>query len=120
MLAIHLKRGRWAEDKARDFLVRLKGMRHLSSNYRCRQGEIDLIMEDGEYIVFVEVRYRKSDRFGGALASIDSRKQQKLRACAELYRQRNRTYRNRPCRFDVVSLSGADDSIEAEWVRDAF
>ncbi len=95
-------------------------MKHLASNYRCRYGEIDLVMEDGEYVVFVEVRYRTSERFGGALASVDTHKQNKLRACAEHYRQRHRSHGNRPCRFDVVSVTTGGDVFEPDWVRDAF
>lgn len=77
-------------------------------------------MEDGEHLVFVEVRYRKSDRFGGTLASIDSRKQRKLRASAEHYRQRHKPLSNRPCRFDVMSFSGDIGSKDPEWIKDAF
>ncbi len=95
-------------------------MRHVASNYRCRYGEIDLVMEDGEYVVFVEVRYRNSNSFGGALASITTRKQQKLRACAEHYRQSHRGYGSRPCRFDVISITGTENIAEPQWVRDAF
>lgn len=76
-------------------------------------------MEDNHYLVFVEVRFRGSSRFGGAVASIDKRKQAKLRATAEHYLQRTHQTGDRPCRFDVVVL-GAAGSPECEWIQDAF
>ena len=118
-MAFHLRLGQRAERSARDYLIR-KGLRLIEGNYRCRFGEIDLIMVDGEYLVFVEVRYRSSDRFGGALASIDARKQYRLRASAEHYRQGNRTLADRPCRFDVVSIDHQQGVARAHWIKDAF
>jgi putative endonuclease len=114
-----LKQGQRAERKARDFLIR-NGLRHIDSNYRCPCGELDLVMEDGEHVVFVEVRYRNSDRFGGALASIDFQKQKKLRTSAEYYRQRHKPISNRPCRFDVISFTGNINYADPEWIKDAF
>jgi putative endonuclease len=77
-------------------------------------------MEDGEHVVFVEVRYRNSDRFGGTLASIDFQKQKKLRTSAEYYRQRHKPISNRPCRFDVISFTGNINYADPEWIKDAF
>jgi len=77
-------------------------------------------MMDGECLVFVEVRYRNSDRFGGGLASIDQKKQNKLRASAQHYRQRAKQLSNRPCRFDVISITGNHSDLTPEWIRDAF
>ncbi len=118
-MALHLKRGQLAERKAREFLIQ-NGLRHIESNYRCPCGELDLIMEDGEHVVFVEVRYRNNERFGGALASIDAKKQNKLRATAEHYRQRRRPICHRPCRFDVISLTGDVNAADPAWIKDAF
>ena len=106
-----------AERLACQFLIE-RGYRHIQSNYRCRYGEIDLIMEDNDYLVFVEVRYRHSGRYGGAIASIDHRKQAKLRATAEHYLQRSRVASNRPCRFDVVLLGPSQTGFEC--IRNAF
>ncbi len=92
-----------------------QGLRLLERNYRCRFGEIDLIMQDGEYLVFVEVRLRRSARFGGALLSVNARKQGRLVASAQCYLQGQR--HSRAARFDVVAL-GSDERLE--WVRDAF
>jgi len=72
-------------------------------------------MRDAQVLVFVEVRYRRSERFGGAVASIDRRKQARLIAAAGFYLQRHPT--DLPCRFDVVAI-GADDGIQ--WLQNAF
>jgi putative endonuclease len=87
----------------------------LQRNYRCRFGEIDLIMRDGVAVVFVEVRMRKSPLFGGAAASITRAKQQKLVCTARHYLSSLKT--EPPCRFDAVLLSG-DDGHEIDWIKD--
>lgn len=106
--------GNSAEARAAAHLTKA-GLKHLSSNYRCKCGEIDLIMRDGEQLVFVEVRYRKSDRYGSAAATVDARKQRRLILTAQHYLQRYRD--TGPCRFDVVGICG-NGSID--WRRDAF
>lgn len=75
-------------------------------------------MEDNGYLVFVEVRYRYSDRFGSAIASIDCKKQAKLRVTAEHYMQHNHTTADRPCRFDVVVLDPSQTTCK--WIQNAF
>ncbi|NIO42085.1 MAG: YraN family protein [Burkholderiales bacterium] len=106
--------GEQAEALALDYL-RLNGLAEVERNYRCRMGEIDLIMRDGEVLVFVEVRLRASDAFGGAGESIDARKRQKLLTTARHYLS---SKGNIPlCRFDVVLLNG-DSCIE--WIQNAF
>lgn len=92
-----------------------QGLRLMASNYRCRLGEIDLVMRDTATLVFVEVRFRASDRFGGAAASIGVAKQRRLIAAAGLFLQYKSL--NLPCRFDVIAI-GAGDHID--WIRDAF
>jgi putative endonuclease len=87
----------------------------LQRNYRCRFGEIDLIMRDGVAVVFVEVRMRKSPVFGGAAASITRAKQQKLVCTARHYLSSLKT--EPPCRFDAVLLSGVDGH-EIDWIKD--
>lgn len=89
----------------------------LERNYRCRFGEIDLIMRDGMTLVFVEVRMRTSQIFGGAAASITLSKQAKLLRTARYYLAGLKT--EPPCRFDAVLLSGADGQ-EVEWIKNAF
>lgn len=96
-----------------------KGLRHEESNYRCRQGEIDLVMSDGSTLVFVEVRYRKSGLFGSAAETIDRRKQHKLTCCARHYLS-TRNKLKQACRFDVVSMDGPLSALQIDWIRDAF
>lgn len=85
-------------------------------NYRCRLGEIDLIARDGNTLVFVEVRYRRNNRYGTAGATVDARKQRKLLATADSYLQQFKL--ECPCRFDVVAIEG--DAQNIQWIRDAF
>ena len=106
--------GRDAEDRA-EALLATHGLQPISRNYRCRGGEIDLVMRDQEALVFVEVRYRSNASFGGALSSIDQRKCQRLILAARHYLARSGW--TGPCRFDVV---GFDRGSEAHWIRDAF
>lgn len=102
-----------AEDSAAGFLER-HGLRVVGRNYRTRLGEIDLIARDAAVLVFVEVRLRRSARYGGALESITARKRARIAAAARQYLMRFR--RVPPCRFDVVCLDG-----EAPlWIRGAF
>lgn len=115
------ERGQRAEAGACTYLQQ-QGLRLVERNYRCRQGEIDLIMRDQETLVFVEVRYLTSLRFGGAAASVDLRKHTRLVAAALHYLQQHLAAGRRPCRFDVVAVGpGEDDAaVEYEWIRSAF
>lgn len=115
----HLRQGREAEDRAYAHLRR-QGLKLVERNYRAPFGEIDLIMEQQEVVVFVEVRYRRSEDYGGPAETIDPRKQAKLRATAAHYLQRHRQAAQRPCRFDVVAVSGAGDRERILWLQDAF
>ncbi len=110
-----LLRGRHSEHRALRFLER-HGLRHVASNYRSRHGEIDLIMRDGDTLVFVEVRYRRSRRYGGAAASVDNRKIHRLVRTGQAYLQQHDLL-HAPCRFDVVAFEG-DEQIE--WIQNAF
>jgi putative endonuclease len=92
-----------------------RGLRLVARNHRCRQGEIDLVMRDADILVFVEVRYRRSQRFGSAAESVDVHKQRRLTAAAGHYLQGHPS--PLPCRFDVLAI-GADDRID--WIRNAF
>ena len=77
-------------------------------------------MLDGETLVFVEVRYRRSARFGGAAMSIDQRKQLKIIRAAQVFLQAHRKYADRGCRFDVVALQGSRGAPAADWIAGAF
>ena len=113
--------GREAEDLACRHLESL-GLRLLERNYRCRAGELDLVMLDGMTLVLVEVRSRSSTSHGGAAASIGARKQQRfVRAARHLLLTRPQ-YRKLAARFDVVAIEGgaAGETPRVEWIRDAF
>ena len=103
-----------AEELAARYLA-ARGLRVVARNYRCRFGEVDLIMQDGDVLVFVEVRLRRSDRFGGALASITRAKQRKLVATARFYLSGRE--RIPGCRFDAIVLDALDEA-RIEWLRD--
>ncbi|MBJ7503378.1 MAG: YraN family protein [Polynucleobacter sp.] len=112
---IHLI-GKKAEAAAKDYLLRA-GLSVVALNYRCRMGEIDLIMRDQDTFVFVEVRARTSGNWGGALASINPSKQKKLSKTAEYFLQTHfRTSTYPPCRFDVIAIKGE----QLEWLKAAF
>ncbi|HEY4638699.1 MAG TPA: YraN family protein [Candidatus Udaeobacter sp.] len=109
------ERGAQAEDAAGDFLTH-RGLKLLERNYRCRFGEIDLIMSDGHTIVFVEVRYRRNNTFGGSVESITAAKREKLLRAARHYMAAKKEFP--ACRFDAVLLTG--DTHEIEWIENAF
>lgn len=106
--------GKQAEQLAARMLTG-QGLRELCRNYRCRGGEIDLIMQDGEQRVFVEVRYRSRGDYGSAAESVHHTKQQRLTLAAQHYLLK--TGYNGPCRFDVVAIDG---DRPPSWLKDAF
>jgi putative endonuclease len=121
--AAHLKQGKDAEVACCSYL-KSQGLKLVSTNFNCRLGEIDIIMLDKNLLVFVEVRFRKNNNFGGGLESITAAKQQKLRRTAELYLQQNNQYAN--ARFDVVSMSPTTENwlgkqqYKFDWITNAF
>ncbi|RPH67743.1 MAG: YraN family protein [Burkholderiales bacterium] len=104
-----------AEDRALTFLAR-RGLHLIERNVASRLGEIDLVMRDGDTIVFVEVRSRARSDFGGAAASVGQAKQRRLRREAQRYLNARFGDRWPACRFDVCALDGA----AIDWIRDAF
>ncbi len=108
-------KGSAAEDAAAAFLAG-HGLQLLERNYRCRFGEIDLILRDGATLVFVEVRYRGNATFGGAAESITASKRIKLLKAARHYMAAHGQIP--ACRFDAVLLNGSTHDID--WVRNAF
>ena len=109
--------GSLAEEQAREYLLS-QGLKLRDCNYRSRMGEIDLIMHDGDYLVFVEVRARSSNAFGGAVASVTYSKRQKLIKTALLYLSVNKLHDTQPIRFDVLGMEGVPPRIT--WVKNAF
>jgi len=107
--------GAAAEAAAARFLA-ARGLSLVHANYRCRRGEIDLVLRDGATTVFVEVRLRTHPAFGGAAESIDARKQARIIAAARHYLAGKP---ESPCRFDVVLLDRLEPP-RIRWIRDAF
>jgi len=115
-LPLHLKRGQQGEDLALQHL-RNQGLALLERNYRSRWGEIDLIMQDGNVLVFVEVRLRAPSNYGSPAETIGNSKRQRLTRTASHYLQH---HRDAPARFDVIAITTGDAEPELEWIKDAF
>lgn len=94
------------------------GLRLLARNVTYRHGELDLVMRDGANVVFVEVRYRRSARFGDGIDSVGPAKRGKLVRAAQLFLAANPQLALQPCRFDVVAIG--DSGGEPNWLRNAF
>lgn len=108
------------EDRARTYL-QARGLRLLEQNYRCRFGEIDLIMQDRDTLCFIEVKYRASDAFGGSIDALPRSKQRKIVKTALFYLAANQCRAARPMRFDAFLIqrqAGGGDAID--WIRNAF
>ena len=99
--------------------LKKRGLITIERNYNSRWGEIDLVCEQNEAIVFVEVRFRSGQSFGGGAASVNHHKQQRIIRAAGLYLAEHPEYAQRPCRFDVVDASG-DDEQGIHWIENAF
>ena len=111
------KTGFLREQQAKDYLI-AQGLEWVSSNYHCRLGEIDLIMRDRAHLVFVEVRARASMAFGGAAASVNASKRQKLLKTASFYLLTHSLQDQQPIRFDVLCMDGVPPSMH--WIKNAF
>jgi len=112
-------RGAWAEDLALRHLSQA-GLALVARNYRCRSGEVDLVMREGETLVFVEVRQRRASLYGDGAESVDWRKRHRLVATAAYYLQTHPSAARAPCRFDVVAVSGPSGAGDVRWIPDAF
>lgn len=96
------------------------GLRLIARNFNCRFGELDLVMRDGDIIVFLEVRYRRSQSHGGALGSVSASKRERLAKSASLFLQANPALARHACRFDVFAISGTQETPSIDWQRNAF
>jgi putative endonuclease len=108
--------GARAEARAAAFLMQQGLVKH-TQNYRCKLGEIDLIMQHDDILVFIEVRLRTHQAFANAAESVTIRKQQKIIKTAQYYLQQYQLTDKANCRFDVVAFS---DNSDPEWIKDAF
>jgi putative endonuclease len=111
--------GRQAESLALDHL-KGQGLKKIATNFRCRMGEVDLVMKDGDCLVFAEVRFRTENRFSSAAGSVDRHKQRKIIRTAAAFIGRHPHYSNCTVRFDVVGLDQSGDQTKLNWIKDAF
>lgn len=93
-----------------------RGVKIEARNFRCRQGEIDIVGRDGNYLVFFEVKYRATGRAGGAAEAVGRAKQRKICRVADYYRMIHHLREDTPIRFDVVAI----DQDALKWIRNAF
>jgi len=114
-----LNLGRRAERRAERYLSR-RGLATVKRNYARTTGEVDLVMLDGDVLVFVEVRYRGPGSWSSAIESVDRAKQRRIVRTCELFRRDNPEHRFRAVRFDVVAATKGNLGLELEWIRNAF
>lgn len=110
-------KGNLGERAAKDYLLN-QGLCWIESNYSCRFGEVDLIMQERDVLVFVEVRQRASMAFGGALASVTWQKQKKLLKTIQFYQAYQKHRFKGPCRIDLLTLQGTPPEID--WIKNAI
>jgi putative endonuclease len=115
-----------SRDRGQDFeaiaerYLRKRGLQLILRNYSCRGGELDLIMQDGPTVVFIEVRFRSSQRFGGAIGSVDQKKQARIIVAANHFLMTHSQFADRACRFDVVGIHGEGKAQTVDWITGAF
>lgn len=108
------------EKKAAEYLVS-NGCSIIDTNYRCRLGEIDIIMQDGGEICFVEVKYRTGGRYGGAIEAVNCSKQQRIRKAAVYYLTTKLHTQDILCRFDVLGFDMDEHgNVDITHIKNAF
>jgi putative endonuclease len=100
--------------------LQAQGLALIQSNYRCKVGEIDLVMRERELLVFIEVRFRGIRSQVAPCETVDFRKQRKLLRTARHFLLCNERLAELPCRFDVLGISDERGTPRYEWIRDAF
>lgn len=117
------EQGNQLEDFAVNQLIK-SGCKIIQRNFQCKLGEIDIIAMDGNILIFVEVRYRKQQTYGGAMLSVDQKKQRKIINTANFYLQKNQLTNKKVCRFDVFAIQGKIQSDlskpDYNWIKQAF
>jgi putative endonuclease len=118
MSLMRMRTGKNGEELAADYLVEA-GYKIVECNYRCAFGEIDIVAEEGQTLVFVEVKSRRSEAYGSPQTAVGREKQRKLSRIALHYLQEKRLG-NRPARFDVVAVKLLPSGSRVELIRNAF
>ncbi len=113
-LGSNLSKGKWAEQQAYEFLL-VQGLQLIQKNFACKYGEIDLIMQHEQILVMVEVRFRSSEIYGGAIESVNLKKQTKIIRTSQYYQIIHAV--EQMLRFDVIAIA-ADRKIH--WIQNAF
>ncbi len=110
-------------DRHEEFAVQViqqAGFKIIDTNYLCKLGEIDIIARKDQDLVFIEVRYRRSDLYGGALQSVDKKKQRRIGLAANHFLQKHKLTNKVACRFDVFAITGNLKQLKYQWVEAAF
>ncbi len=107
------------EEQAKQYLLR-HNLILIEANFFSRFGEIDLIMLEQDTLCFIEVRHRKSTKFGSAAESITPSKQHKIHQTALFFIQKNQKFQAYNCRFDAILSQGNQTGINFEWIKNAF
>lgn len=116
--AIQLEGRKW-ELTAESFLHD-RGLETIQRNFRCRMGEIDLIMRDGETLVFAEVRYRADATHGSGAESVTLNKQRRIIMAAQIFLNSRKHHPAQQCRFDVISIGNQEGRTLINWIQNAF
>lgn len=111
--------GEKAERFAQQFL-RQNGLKILANNVSYSFGEIDLIAEDGDELVFIEVRFRSNPSHGSAAETVRMQKQQRIILASQAWLKNNQSYRHHYCRFDLIAIDSVIDSNHIDWEKNAF
>lgn len=120
MNRMRILRGAAAEELAAQYL-RVRGLKILARNLRCKAGELDLVCLDDRVLTVVEVRQRVSAEFGGAAVSVTWAKQRKIIRAAQFFLRREKQWHNLSVRFDVMAIEGSPDGAHRiDWIKDAF
>jgi len=112
-------RGEHWERMAESFLNR-NGLETVIRNFNCKVGEIDLVMQDGDCLVFAEIRFRRDAGHGTGAESVSRTKQLRIIRAAQRYLQLHPSCTRQACRFDVLSLHEVQGKLEVDWIRSAF
>lgn len=117
----HNQKGQLAETIALNYLQK-KGLIEIQRNFSCKHGEIDLIMHDNEFLVFIEVRYRKKTQFGHPLETINYAKQRKIIKTIQFFLIKFPQYSQRPCRIDALAINSQKQNAQEEinWIKNAI
>ena len=102
-----------------DYLAK-QGGKLLERNYHCRFGEVDIIAIEANTILFIEVRYRKNEKYMSVVETINQKKCNKIVMTSQYYLTQHKRYRNCQFRYDVITMTGELDRAEITWIKDAF